>query len=75
MTDVLSSSEDEDVDPEEIILMARCAEAKQKVYIYGRGNGPIGRDSRVKTNKPINVCRELTYRRQVGHVCTRNADL
>ena len=90
--DVLSPSENEDVDSVEIILMARCAErqltepipipgprrkqdatraktprsfvlpdqtTEQKVYSYGRGNGPIGCDIRVKTNHPESVCREL----------------
>ena len=91
MMDVLSSSEDEDVDSEEIILKARCKERQlmepilipgpsrkqdtarvetprpfllpyhtvEQVYSYGRGNGPIARDGRVKTNHSINVCREL----------------
>ena len=33
--------------------------AEQKMFNYGSGNGPIGRDTRVKTNRPINICREL----------------
>ena len=92
LTDTLASSDDEDIESEEIVLMARCAEgqltepipipgpsrnldamraetpspfllpdhtAEQKVFNYGKGNGPIGPDCRVKTNLPINACREL----------------
>ena len=33
--------------------------ASQKMFQFGRGNGPIDRDCRVETNHPINVCRDL----------------
>ena len=59
--------------------------AEQKVYSHGRGNDPIGRDSRVKTNHPMNVCRELIPQVDApmslppedrwGLICTKNADL
>ena len=31
----------------------------QQFFNLGSGDGPVGRDTRVKTNQPINVCRDL----------------
>ena len=31
----------------------------QQFFELGSGNGPVGRDARIRTNHPINVCRDL----------------